>query len=254
MEWFFGIFIFLAGLLVGSFLNVCIYRIPRGNFFAEKNSYCPDCREKIKWYDLFPVVSYLILKGRCRYCKEKISARYPVVEALNGGLWALSYAVFGFNYMTLLVAITLSVLIVISFIDIDIMEIPNSLIIALLLPAAAMFILSFFKLGYERWWEHLIGMGSISALLLIITLITRGGIGAGDIRLIAVSGLFLGWKRIVLSAFIGIIIAAIIATILVLAYGRSKKATIPLAPSLALGIAIAALFGTQIIEEIGRIL
>ncbi len=253
MEWFFGICIFITGLIVGSFLNVCIYRIPRGNFFAEKNSFCPDCFNKIQWYDLIPVISYMVLKGRCRYCKEKISIRYPIVEALNAGLWALSYIVFGMNYMALISAVFLSVLVVITFIDIDIMEIPNPMIVAMIVPAVAVFVLSFFNMGYEKWWEHLIGMVSVSGLLLIITLITRGGIGAGDIRLIAVAGLYLGWRRILLASFFGILLAAFIATVLVLAYGKNKKAAIPLAPSLAFGIAVAALFGTIIIEEIGNI-
>ncbi len=253
MGWFFGSFIFIMGLIVGSFLNVCVYRIPRGNFFAQKNSFCPDCHSKIKWYDLIPVISYIVLRGRCRNCKERILPRYPIVEALNGALWALSYIVFGLHYMTAISAFFLSVLIVIAFIDIEILEIPNILIVALLIPAVAMLILSFFNLGYERWWEHLIGMASVGGLLFLITLITRGGIGGGDILLTLVAGLFLGWRRVLLAAFIGIIIAAFLGIVLMLAYGKTRKQAIPLAPSLALGIAISALLGTQIIAEIGNI-
>lgn len=251
MDWFLGVFIFIFGLLVGSFLNVCIYRIPRGNFFEENNSYCPHCRSKLKWYDLFPVFSFIALKGRCRVCREKISIRYPIVEILNAFSWTFLYFAYGISILSLLTIIFTSILIIVVFIDIDIMEIPNGLIIALMIPAIVIFVLAFFNNGYELWWEHLIGMVSVSLVLFVITLITKGGIGMGDIKLMVPIGLFLGWRRTLIATFFGIIIAAIIGIILIACYGKSRKAQMPLAPSLALGYVIAVFFGADIINALG---
>lgn len=251
MDWFFGIAIGLIGLVFGSFLNVCIYRIPRGNFFSANQSFCPHCKSTLKWYDLVPVISYIALNGRCRVCKEKIPVRYPVVEALNGVLWVLLYIVYGISHITLILSAFCSLLLIISFIDISIMEIPNRLILAVLVLAIIMFILSFFDLAFELWWEHLIGMVAISGLLLTIALLTKGGIGAGDVKLMFGAGLLLGIRRSVIAFFIGIIIAAIIGIALVAFYGKSRKAQMPLAPSLSIGIVAALLLGDKIISFIG---
>ncbi|NCA67034.1 MAG: prepilin peptidase, partial [Clostridia bacterium] len=201
--------------------------------------------------DMFPLISYIALKGRCRVCKERISIKYPIVEGLNALLWIITYITFGFTYLLPIVAAFLSILIIIVFIDLDIMEIPNGLVIALFIPAIVVFALSFFNIGSALWWEHLIGMVAVSGLLFIIALITKGGIGGGDIKLMLAAGLMLGWKKVAVAFFIGIIIGAVIGITLVLFYGKSRKAQMPLAPSLAIGIATALLFGDGILAFLG---
>ena len=109
----------LGGLVVGSFLNVCIYRLPRGEFFSKSRSFCPNCKSPIKGYDNIPVLSYIILRGKCRSCGERISPRYPLVELLTCALWVGNYAAFGLDGMTIVYDITVAVLIVAAVVDID---------------------------------------------------------------------------------------------------------------------------------------
>lgn len=248
IDYYIGAIIFIYGLIFGSFLNVLIYRIPRKNFFSSVSSYCPECKHKLAWYDLIPVFSYLFLRGRCRYCKEKISVRYPIVELSNAVLWVLSFVFFRNSISDIILsAVLFSLLIVIAGIDLDTQEIPNGLVIAVLVLGVIRFILSFF-FGDMLWFEHLIGAACISIPFLIIALITGGGIGGGDIKLCFAVGLFLGWKLTLMGTFLGIILAGIIALVIMIKH--KKSGTIPLAPSLCFGFATALLFGNMILELI----
>lgn len=235
----------LFGLFVGSFLNVCIYRIPRGNFFSSNRSFCPHCRTALRWYELIPVFSYIFLKGRCRTCKEKINIRYPIIESLNMLLWILAYIAFGLSFYTILVIILFSILLVLSMIDIDIKEIPNGIILAILIIGVISF---FVNDGPEViWWHKLLGLVAMSVPFLIIGIIT-GGIGGGDIKLLFAAGLFMGWKLIILGGLLGVIIGGILAVILMITKKAKKKTEMPLGPSLALGFAIAILYGNNILD------
>lgn len=248
MDYIIGTLIFLYGLIFGSFLNVLIYRIPRKNFFKSAKSYCPNCKHKLAWYDLIPVFSFLFLRGRCRYCKEKISVRYPIVELSNAVLWLLSFIVFRTSLQdTILSCALFSLLLVISGIDLDISEIPNGLVIAVLVLAIIRFILSFF-FGSVVWYEYLIGAVCISVPFLIIALITGGGIGGGDIKLCFAVGLFLGWKLMLLGTFFGIVIAGIIALVMMIKF--KKSGTMPLGPSLCVGFVISLLSGYPLLTLI----
>lgn len=237
----------LVGLFTGSFLNVCIYRLPRGNFFSSNRSFCPHCRTTLKWYELFPIFSYIFLKGRCRTCKEKISIRYPLIEASNMILWILAYVRFGLSFYTVITAVLFSVLLVMSMIDIDIKEIPNGIILTILFLGVLTF---FVKDGLDYsvlWWEKLLGLIVMSVPFLIIGIIT-GGIGGGDIKLLFAAGLFLGWKLIVLGGLLGVIIGGLTAVMLLIIKRAGRKSEMPLGPSLALGFIIATLWGNVIIE------
>lgn len=248
MNYLIGTLIFLYGLLIGSFLNVLIYRLPRKIFFGSATSFCPNCKHKLTVKDLFPLFSYIFLGGRCRYCKEKISPRYPIIELGNATLWLLSFVLFKGDWGGIVLScVFFSILLVITGIDLDIQEIPNGLVLAILLLGIIKFILSFFY-GSVKWYEYLIGAVCVSLPFLIIALITGGGIGGGDIKLSVAVGLFLGWKLTLLGAFFGIVIGGIISIILMIKY--KKSGTMPLAPSLALGFSISLLFGNQIIEGI----
>lgn len=250
---FLGFVIFAVGLVVGSFLNVCIYRLPRGNFFSSSRSFCPHCGEQLRWFDMFPIVSYIVLKGRCRHCHERISLRYPIVEGMNAVIWTVAYVLLGLSTQFVVCALCSSICIVLSFIDLDIKEVPTGVLIALLVVAIAVFVLSFFEKTNVYgivWWNHLVGAFVISAPLFVLMLITRGGIGGGDIRLMFILGLLLGYKLVLVSFLFGIIVAAIAAIILVASMGKTGKFQLPLVPFLSIGYVIASLFGEAFINGI----
>ena len=247
--WIFYVFFSILGLVIGSFLNVIIYRLPNKTFFSNKRSYCPKCNNVLKWYDLIPVVSYIILLGKCRNCRDKISIRYPIVEIINALCYALIFYAYGITALSVIYMIMSSTLIVMSFIDIDTMEIPNGLILFLIILGVISLINTIFFNAPFIWWEHLIGAVSVSGFLYLVFLLTRGGIGGGDIKLMFAVGLIIGYKLIILSAFIGIIIGGILG-IAALAINKNinRKSQLPLGPSLAMGIFITLFIGDRLIN------
>ena len=210
------IFSALAGLAVGSFLNVCIYRLPRGEFFSRSRSYCPKCGAQIKAYDNIPLFSYIVLRGRCRNCKERISPRYPLVELLTCALWVGNYAAFGMDGLTLVWDIAVSVLVVAAFVDLDTFEIPDSGIVVLLILG----LVTFAPFGGVSWQDKLIGCVCVSVPMLIVCLF--GGMGFGDVKLYFVLGLLLGWKKILLVFLLSAVLGAVVS-VAVLVKKRAGK-------------------------------
>ena len=239
------LFTFVIGICIGSFLNVVIYRVPNGVSFAKGRSYCPACKQQIKFYDNIPLLSWIILKGKCRNCKSNISIRYPIVELL-GGISAIlcSYRFGLFTVGSLITFISSAILISITYIDYDTMTIPNGFNIALIVPAT----ISAFIFKEIKIYERLIGLLSVSLLMLIITMIVKGAFGGGDIKLMAVAGFMLGYKNILLSFFIGIIITGIYAIIKLATKKLNKKDHIAFGPGLCIGIFISMLYGSQILN------
>lgn len=230
------------GIIIGSFLNVCIYRIPKNESIVVVRSHCMSCGKQIKWYDLVPLVSFLILKGKCRYCKAKLSWQYPAVEALNGILYGIIVATNGFNAVSILYCFASSALLVLSIIDWRTYEIPPSFNIFI-------GILGIIRLAldYSNWQNYVIGFVSVSGFLLAILLITKGrGIGGGDVKLMAAAGLLLGWKLIILSLGLGCVLGSVIH--LTLMYVQKKDRVLAFGPYLSLGIYISMICGEQIIE------
>jgi prepilin signal peptidase PulO-like enzyme (type II secretory pathway) len=164
----------LLGLVFGSFLNVLIYRLPIHKSIAFPASHCPKCSHKLAWYDNIPVVSYLLLKGKCRYCKEGISPRYLMVELINGGLWSLAYYAFGFNGLMVLACIFIAICLVITFIDLEHMIIPDSMNLGILtLGLINIFLpnrIESMNLSIT-WIDQLIGFGFGVGFLLLIILV-----------------------------------------------------------------------------------
>lgn len=195
----------LCGLVVGSFLNVCIYRLPRGEFFSKSRSFCPNCKAPIKAYDNIPVLSYIILRGKCRNCGQRISPRYPLVELLTCALWVGNYAAFGVDGMTIVYDITVAVLIVAAFVDLDTFEIPDSGIITLLVLGAV----TFAPFGGVSWQDKLIGCVCVSVPMLIVCLF--GGMGFGDVKLYFVLGLLLGWQKILVVFLLSVVSGAVVS-------------------------------------------
>lgn len=236
------ILIFLLGIAVGSFLNVCILRIPAGESIVTGPSHCPRCGRRLKWFELIPIFSFLALRGRCSGCKSAISPQYPLIEAANGAVWLLCFAVMGFEPMAAVACLFASALIVISVIDARTMEIPPGATIAVLVLGGLAT-----ALDWQNWLLHLIGLFAVSLPLALLFYITKGrGIGGGDVKLMAACGLLLGWKLVLLGFFLGCLFGAVIH----LALMAAKKAgrALSFGPYLALGCFTALLFGNSLIS------
>ena len=230
------------GILIGSFLNVCIYRIPKGESIVVTRSHCMKCGKQIKWYDLVPLVSFLVLKGKCRYCKDKLSWQYPAVEALNGILYGIIVIVNGFNEVSILYCLASSALLTLSIIDLRTFEIPIGFNIFIGILGAIRVLTDL-----EHWYDYVIGFFAVSLFLLILYYATNGrGIGGGDVKLMAAAGLLIGWKLIILSLGLGCILGSVIHLILMRV--QNKDRVLAFGPYLSLGIYISMLYGEQIID------
>lgn len=240
------LFIAIYGLAVGSFLNVCIYRIPLNQSVARGRSYCPRCGSGIPWYRNIPLLSYLLLKGRCRDCKEPISAIYPVVESLNALLWLLAWFRFGSTPEALLAAALASLLLVVALIDFRHQIIPDGLVLFLLLLGGGNALYGILVLQ-QPWSLWAIGFFAASLPLYGMGLLYPEGMGGGDIKLMAAAGLFLGWKNILLALFLGALYALPYAAVLLLRGNSARHTSIPFGPFLSLGILTALFAGDLII-------
>ena len=234
------IMIFLIGISIGSFLNVCIYRIPKKEDIVFERSHCMSCGNVLKWYELIPLFSFLVQGGKCRNCKTKLSVQYPLIELLNGLIYVWIFMAKGFQPESILFCICASVLIVISVIDWRTYEIPFGCnIIIGILGIVRVF------LNLAHWYDYVIGFFAVSGLFLIIYWITKGrGIGGGDIKLMAAAGLLLGWQNILLSLMIGSIAGSVIHLALMKIQGKDR--VLAFGPYLAFGIFISMLYGNDI--------
>ena len=246
----FFVFLFLFGIVVGSFLNVLIFRIPLKEDIAVERSHCMHCGHVLQWYELIPLFSWIIQGGKCRACKTKISIQYPVVEALNAVLWIGVVLVWGIKAETILFCLCSSVLIVLAVIDERTQEIPVGLNIAIAVLGAVRVVLSIFGIAKASgpWYEYLIGACVVSGLFLLIVLVTKGrGMGGGDVKLMAAAGLLLGWKHILLAMMIGCILGSVIHVIR-MNVDKKKEHVLAFGPYLAAGIYLTILFGNPIIQ------
>lgn len=245
------VMLFLVGIIVGSFLNVLIFRIPLKEDIAVERSHCMHCGHVLSWYELIPLVSWIIQGGKCRACKAKISAQYPIVEALNAILWIGVVLVWGLRWETLLFCICSSILIVLSVIDERTQEIPIGLNIAIAVLGVARLILVLTGKATASgpWYEYVIGAFVVSGLFLLIVVITKGrGMGGGDVKLMAAAGLLLGWKHILLAMMLGCILGSVIHMLRMLLDKKKKKEhVLAFGPYLAIGIYLTILFGNPII-------
>lgn len=241
--------VFVFGALVGSFLNVCIHRIPNGGSIAFPASHCPHCQEPIKPYDNIPILSYAVLRGRCRACGTGISPRYPLVELL-GGLAAVSAVLaFGPTAYALLIFAFLAALIVITFIDLDHQIIPD----AISIPGIFVGFAAALLFGHPTWLASLIGILLGGGILWLVAagyewLTGREGMGGGDIKLLAMIGAFLGWRAVPVTILLASLLGSIIGVSLMAVRGRDSKMAIPFGPFLAAAAVIALFWGDQLIE------
>lgn len=238
----FCIFIFITGAVVGSFVNVLVLRIPKREDFIKTRSHCVSCGHTLGARDLFPVISWVALGGKCRYCGEKISAQYPLVEALCGVCLLAAYLTLGFRAELVYAFFLFPLLIWLSVVDLKTMTIPYSCTIGIAALGLVSLIISAIKPVTMPWYEHLIGMLIVALPFAIITFF--GGMGGGDVQLMAAAGLLLGWA-IVPAALVGVISCAVFAVVVRL---RRGERVICMGPFLSLGIGVGFLWGHDIIQ------
>lgn len=244
-----NIVIFIFGAVIGSFLNVCIYRIPAGVSIVKPASRCPYCQAAIRWYQNIPILSYLVLRGRCSSCGHSISIRYPLVEALTGLLFVLIFHVFGFMWATPVYWLLAAALVVVTFIDLDHQIIPD----VISLPGIAVGFLLSFLLPFVSWSDSLFGIllggGSLYLVAKVYYWLTRvEGMGGGDVKLLAMIGAFMGWKAILPTIFIGSLVGSVIGVSVMLYRKAGSRLAIPFGPFLALGAVIYLLYGPALIQ------
>ena len=246
---YFAVFIFIIGACIGSFLNVCIYRIPENNSIITPGSFCPACKKGIPFYCNIPVLSYLFLKGRCKFCHEPISIRYPLIEILAGMFAVVLFYKFGIGQVMIYWFIFTSVLITISFIDIDHQIIPD----VISLPGILVFASSFYFLPEMTLKNTLLGIvaggGSLYAVAFLYYLLKKQeGMGGGDIKLLAMIGAAIGIKGVFFTIFAGSLLGTFFG-LLIMIYTKiaDSKLKIPFGPFLSMGAILYIFFGEQLI-------
>ncbi|MBI3810912.1 MAG: prepilin peptidase [Nitrospirae bacterium] len=229
------------GLIIGSFLNVCIHRLPIDESLMAPSSRCPSCRHPVRWRDNVPVISFLVLRGRCRDCGQPISWRYPLVELANGVGYVLLVWRFGISFPTAVYSLLYSSLLVITFIDLDHQIIPDRITLpGIVIGLASSVVL---PLGFLN---ALIGFLLGGSLFYGVAVLSRGGMGGGDIKLIAMIGAFLGWKQVLLTIFIGALAGSVVGLFLMAFKGKSRKHAVPFGPFLSLGAVVSLFAGPAI--------
>jgi leader peptidase (prepilin peptidase) / N-methyltransferase len=238
------IFIFIVFACIGSFGNVCIGRIPIGQSVAYPSSYCPKCLNKLKGYHLVPLVSYALLGGKCGYCKTTISIKYPIVELLFGLFGVFLYIVFGWGINFMSYSLLIFLLIIITFIDIEHKIIPDGLIIFGI--ALGMFFnILYFK---TQFLGGLLGFLIGGSILLIIALVTGGSMGGGDIKLMAMIGLYLGLAGTRLTMFLSFIAGGVFAVILMIYKRVDRKYEMPFGPFICASALVALVWGDRLLN------
>ena len=239
-------FILILGLIIGSFLNVCIYRIPREESISYPPSHCTNCGYNLKTLDLVPVISYIFLKGRCRSCKDNISISYPLIEILNGVLYIIIFKSYGLSLKSVFFTLFTSLLIVISLIDFDTKEVyTKTTIFGAILGIVYIFIGYFY--GDINYIDNLLG-GLVGFLIIFSIVKITGGMGEGDYEISAICGLFLGVKGIVVGLFLAIVLGGIYGIMLLIFKFKDRKDEIAFGPFIAIGTIISMLYMQQILD------
>ena len=236
--------IFIFGLIIGSFCNVVIYRLPQEKSIITPGSHCRSCGTPIRPWDNIPVVSYLLLRGSCRVCKEPISLRYPSVELVSGVIYVLLWIKLGFSMPFVVYAALTSALLTLALIDYDHKIIPNTIT----LPGIVL------GLGLSLWALPITPLVSLLGILIggaffyLIALVSKGGMGGGDIKLIAMIGAFLGWQGALFTIFSGALLGSLVGVMLMVLGRKGRKDKVPFGPFLSAGAILFLLCGDDLIH------
>ena len=232
------------GAVIGSFANVCIHRLPRRESIVFPRSHCPRCGALIRFYDNVPVLSWLLLRGRCRACGGAISVEYPLVEALSAGGYVLLYHRFGLTATAAIYALFFSALLIVTFVDLHHKIIPDLISLpgigvgliasALVLPPTLLDAAAAAALGWGLFYG--------------IALVSRGGMGGGDVKLIAMIGAFLGWKKMLLTILLAALSGSLVGVALMLFFGKGRKYAVPFGPFLSAGAVVSLFWGGTLIH------
>lgn len=239
----------VAGLLIGSFLNVVISRVPEGRSLIHPGSACPGCGAAIAWHDNIPILSFLALRGRCRACAAPIPWRYPVVEAVTGALFAAASLAFGPTLQGVVAAALLAALVAITVIDLQHQIIPD----VISLPGIVAGVAANLATGRVPWVDSVLGAALGAAIFIVIILAGswwagQQAMGGGDMKLAALLGAFLGWKVLLFSIFLSTVGGGILSAILMTVGARGRKDPIPFGPFLAAGGAVGLFWGERMVQ------
>ncbi len=238
------VFFTIFGLVFGSFYNVVGLRVPKKESIAFPPSHCTSCDRRLTALDLVPVFSYLFLKGRCRSCGEKIHWVYPLMEFITGGLFALSFWQIGFQPELIIAILFMSLLVIITVSDIAYMLIPDKV----LLPIGALLLVLRLFIPLDPWWDSLLGAALGFGILLLIAIVSKGGMGGGDIKLFFVIGLVLGVSGTFMTLFFASLIGSIAGIIMLRIKNEGRKTPVPFGPSIALAAVIVYFWGDALLN------
>lgn len=246
---------FIFGSVVGSFLNVCIYRLPKQESIVFPGSHCPACRMAIRPWDNIPLLSFILLRGRCRDCGHPISWRYPLVEALTAILFATTVSRYGVTPRSVTLLIFLSALVMIAFIDLDHQIIPN----IITLPGIPLGLLAGLALGEPPLLDRVIGTLAGAGFLYLVlfygsAVYGQEAMGEGDLNLIALVGAFLGWKGVLITIFLGCLSGSVVGIALIVLHRLRRREHMPFGPFLAFGATLALFWGNRLIDLYSRFL
>jgi leader peptidase (prepilin peptidase)/N-methyltransferase len=241
------VFSIIFGAIVGSFLNVCMIRLPKEESIVTPGSHCPRCNHPIMFYDNIPLISYLVLGGKCRYCKSSISAQYPLIEGITAVTSLLLFSKFGLSLNYLFYFSFVAALIVITVIDLYHQIIPDVISI----PGIGVGLLGALIVHYITFFNSLLGIllggGSLFVVATLYQrLFKREGMGGGDVKLLAMIGAFLGWESVILTILLSSLIGSITGIIIMVIKGKDFKYAIPFGPFLSLGAVIALFYKSEI--------
>ena len=238
---------FVLGACIGSFLNVCIYRIPAGESIVSPPSRCPKCEARIRWYQNIPLLSWIFLAGKCAACQSNISVRYPLIEALTGWLFLAVVYYFGLAWESLIFWVFVSLLVIVTFIDLDHQIIPD----VISLPGIVLGFVGSFLIPWVTWTDSIFGIllggGSLFLVAAGYELLTKKeGMGGGDIKLLAMLGAFLGWTAVLPIVFIGSLLGTLVGVPLVLVKGDAGRLRLPFGPFLSAAAVIWLFWGKNL--------
>lgn len=244
------VYTFILGTLIGSFLNVVVYRVPREESLSFPPSHCPSCNRRLKAYDLVPVMSYLFLRGKCRTCKTAISIRYPLVEILTGLLFLVTVMKFGVSLEALKYLLVIALLLPVALIDYDHTIIPDRLNVGIFLTALSFLLLEVYlgNAAFRDLLNQLYGMVLGGGFFLFIAVVTKGAMGGGDIKLMAALGFLFGTADTLLLMFLSFIVGGALSSLLLLLKIKKRKDYIPFGPFICVSAFIVIFWGNQILN------
>lgn len=244
MEIVLTILFFIYGLIFGSFFNVVGLRIPKGESIVRPPSHCTVCNRNLTARDLVPVISYLFLQGKCRGCGTKLHWMYPVMELVTGLLFAFAFTQLGLSLELIVAILFISLLVIITVSDIAYMLIPDKILLFFLVPLIVARILS----PLAPWWDSIVGAVIGFGVLFLIAVLSKGGMGGGDIKLFFVIGVVLGTMHTLLTLFLASLIGAIVGLITLRIANKGRKTPIPFGPSIAVATIITYFFGNTLVD------